>query len=540
MTRTTSHNILLTVSAPSGTQPSWVLAVPVGSWGTIPNSTMITATHDYAQALGYPAPVNNFFSWGANKYGANFVGSQYDPIGINIPRLNFCGSAFDRRDSSWWASGNFYWADNSYHKLSLEFDTPVWTLMAVRGVDNPPQGAAWEPNNQKLYLKKPINKDNQNTYPVTVAPDDDRFDRYYDGGWRPGHTYWFQQLIENRNYICHFGTAQYYPVDYGSTDRVIVADMAIGKWKFVEEIPSPAGGGLGQVIAQQIVKDYLTEDVYIWRTLTGLLRRWRWNVGSAGGQWENVYSFFGLGGFFSQGILQDLAMCVHPTQRYVLCVGQMGNTAAGVMRFIIDMNQSDPGNPLGKYIPVTMTGNASDVAVTYSASSNTVTMAQARPIAFPATVRFYGASVTAAGGADVNGGTTYFWNRVTATTGTLSKRDPNINTIIPVTIAADGAGTMTRLNYTHSHPIEWCPDALGGCMLGFQDDSMVYAFTKTGPSTINVDEYPTVNAPTFHSPTQASAFRGGGVLTGWKYAPRLKSFVYFMDDSVPLGFLRIA
>ncbi len=236
-------------------------------------------------------------------------------------------------------------------------------------------------------------------------------------------------------------------------------------------------------------------------------------------------------------------MCVHPIDHYVLCLGQIGSTPAGVVRFLIDLTKTDAGQ-LSKYTPVILTGNASDVAVTYSASTNLVTMAEARPIATNATCRFYGSGVTPSGGADVQAGMVYRWNQVNATQGTLSRRTAgDLSPIIPVTINANGSGTMTRMNFSNAHPIQWCPDIEGGSMIGFQDDQMLYNFTRGGVSgasaLINVDEYPTTGIPGFSNANQDSASRAGGILTGFQYMPRLQGFVYFPDDVKPLQYLRI-
>lgn len=332
--------------------PQWLRAngrpLPLYQWIDIPNSVLadrrnLPDTYFLTNGSGLvppsrrPAPHTGTLQWdgveGKNKYGIPAV--HWNGQSWWSTHYSYSGMGFDRRGSRiLLGGGDAHWAENSYHRFAFGVDTPYWEPAIVRSTH---------------YLDFKTNDQRPPTAPLprTIAPDDDRQDRHYDGRHRGGHTYWSQWFIEARNWMCHFESHQYWPIDHGHALNVHVADLATGDWRLDEPIaPVPEGTVDNN---QWKWKHPLTEDVY--QLIGGYCYRWR----QATNKWERVFAFdmapylnWGTG-YITGGLnWQD---------NYILCEGRTGSASRERVFFLLDMTRGEQDN-LAVKVDVTFTGPA--------------------------------------------------------------------------------------------------------------------------------------------------------------------------------------
>lgn len=262
----------------SSALPAWLAHAPLMQWVEIPNSHLIAHLGDeYFERIGLPRPSKrgNKVSWGKNKYGIVWNHVEDQSWGGAGGISTFSGMAVDSRGSKVFVGGgDAHWAENGYHQLHLGINVPAWTQAVIAPC-------------HKDFFKKPNNEgQSPSTYPPLASGDDGRVDRMYDGSHRGGHNYWFQVLIERRDWLAHFGQQQFWPTDSGTSPNVHVADLKTGKWRTDNPIPEVPNWNNDELTWKQ--KHPVTEDVYSWGTAkwdaAGVLNVWR----AATNSWQTL------------------------------------------------------------------------------------------------------------------------------------------------------------------------------------------------------------------------------------------------------------
>jgi hypothetical protein len=282
--------------------PTWLREAPLFQWINIPNSQLSSyfadgkgLSPDYLGELGIPVPTkaDQQVRWGANKHGIRSVNPQFQEWSWSHMHQSYGGLSLDSGRHSGKPSnllvggGDTHWADNTVGRLVFGVDSPFWEV-AVLGC------------HQREYKNEAPGKD------TIRHGDDPRHYRMYDGSDRGGHPYFAMWCIEQRDWHCRFGTHQYWPLDYGYSQTVSIADLKQKRWLSEELIPDWSRWRRGAETPWK-GKHPITEDVYClqdnrlicWRQATNswelLYTRpiaWRLDDACGGIAWQHDYLLF--------------------------------------------------------------------------------------------------------------------------------------------------------------------------------------------------------------------------------------------------------
>jgi hypothetical protein len=320
-------------------EPAWLSGVLAGQWVEIPGSRLTSSLDDsYFETIGLPRPTlrptpdTNAVTFGANKYGNRAL--HLEGLSWGTGHYSYSGMAFDSRGTKCYVGGcDAHWAENSYHAFHAGASVPFWQPAVIA-------------SSHHLDFKHPSHE--TGAYPPTMAGDDERFERHYDGRPRAGHKYWSQHYIRAREWLAQFEQHQYWPHDAGYSQSVIVADVARGEWLITDPIaPTPVGQGVDLNPWQE--KHHLSENVYY----NADEYLYRWNQASNTYQAILHYDRAPYRGWGTSGING----AINWQEDWAFFEGWSGSASKVRARYVIDdLETSAP-----TYTDVTMVGPAVDL-----------------------------------------------------------------------------------------------------------------------------------------------------------------------------------